>query len=204
MTQSEKVILDLCGGTGAWSYPYRKAGYHVISVTLPEHDVRDFCPPKNVHGVLAAPPCTEFSYAKRKWKQDPKGAFEIVEACLNIIRSCEPQWWAMENPVGALTRFLGPAQFSFQPWEFGDPWTKRTLIWGNFSRPVKLYSKWDYVKKIPGLYTRPGRAKPSLAFNHVSHKRLIRSMDPFHATSDAEFRAITPQGFAYAFKEANP
>jgi hypothetical protein len=33
---SEKIILDLCGGTGAWSQPYKDAGYTVHNITLPE------------------------------------------------------------------------------------------------------------------------------------------------------------------------
>ena len=35
----ERIILDLCGGTGAWSRPYKDAGYNVQNVTLPEYDV---------------------------------------------------------------------------------------------------------------------------------------------------------------------
>ena len=34
-----KVILDLCGGTGAWSKPYKDAGYDVKLITLPQFDV---------------------------------------------------------------------------------------------------------------------------------------------------------------------
>ena len=45
----EKIILDLCGGTGAWSKPYREAGYDVRLITLPE-DVRVYIPPKNKGG----------------------------------------------------------------------------------------------------------------------------------------------------------
>ena len=35
----QNIILDLCGGTGAWSQPYREAGYDVRVLTLPEYDV---------------------------------------------------------------------------------------------------------------------------------------------------------------------
>ena len=48
---SDKIILDLCGGTGAWSHPYKKAGYDVRLVTLPEFDVRTYEPPENVYGI---------------------------------------------------------------------------------------------------------------------------------------------------------
>jgi len=58
----DRLILDLCGGTGSWSNPYTNAGYEVIVVTLPDDDVRTFeLPEKEVHGIFAAPPCTEFA-----------------------------------------------------------------------------------------------------------------------------------------------
>ncbi len=61
-----KIILDLCGGTGSWSKPYLDAGYDVRLITLPDYDVRTYKPPKNVYGILAAPPCTMFSLARTK------------------------------------------------------------------------------------------------------------------------------------------
>lgn len=65
---SDKIILDLCGGTGSWSKPYREAGYDVRVITHPMHDVftyteyKDFI--EKVHGVLMAPTCTHFSLAR--------------------------------------------------------------------------------------------------------------------------------------------
>ena len=63
----EKIILDLCGGTGAWSKLYKEAGYDVRNITLPDYDVRTYKPPENVYGILAAPPCVEFSLAAGKY-----------------------------------------------------------------------------------------------------------------------------------------
>jgi len=51
MKNSEKIILDLCGGTGSWSKPYKDAGYDVRLITLPEKDVTTYKPPKNVYGI---------------------------------------------------------------------------------------------------------------------------------------------------------
>lgn len=52
-----KIILDLCGGTGAWSAPYKAAGYDVRVITLPEHDILTYKPPRSgVYGIMAAPP----------------------------------------------------------------------------------------------------------------------------------------------------
>ena len=39
---TNKIILDLCGGTGAWSKPYVNAGYDVRNITLPDYDVRTY------------------------------------------------------------------------------------------------------------------------------------------------------------------
>lgn len=131
----DRIILDLCGGTGSWSAPYRQAGYDVRGVTLPDQDVRDFEPPPSVHGILAAPPCTEFAVSgARWWKVKPPDqlaqALLVVQACLRIIYSTQWVWWALENPVGRLAHFIGPYDYSFQPYEYGDPWLKKTCIWG--------------------------------------------------------------------------
>jgi hypothetical protein len=199
-----KIILDLCGGTGSWSRPYKEAGYDVRLVTLPDNDVRTYEPPENVYGILAAPPCTEFSIAKNhKIVRDLDGGMEIVNACLAIIDKCNPVFWAIENPIGVLSKFLGKHNYTFQPYEFGDAWTKRTMLWGKFNPPVKKYKKYSDVEPIEGLYVRPGRKTASIAFNHVGHKKYIRVFDGFEAKTDAVFRAITPPAFAKAFFEAN-
>lgn len=222
-----KVILDLCGGTGAWSEPYRKAGYDVRLITLPNFDVTDVdfhddwfvfnCKSdernqmkfqyKDIYGILAAPPCTEFSIAKITTPRNLEAGMETVNACLDIIHKCinrgSLKFYAIENPIGVLGKIIGKHKFSFQPYEFGDGWTKRTMLWGNFNPPVKKYKRFEDCPKVEGLYIRPNRNTPSIAFNHLSHKRLIKSFDKFKATDDASFRAITPQGFAQAFYEAN-
>ncbi len=67
ITNGDKIILDLCGGTGAWSKPYKDAGYDVRLITLPEYDVRTYIPPDNVYGILAAPPCTHLAVSGARW-----------------------------------------------------------------------------------------------------------------------------------------
>jgi site-specific DNA-cytosine methylase len=120
LLNEHKIILDLCGGTGSWSKPYKDNGYDVRLITLPDNDVRFYEPPENVYGILAAPPCDQFSFAKTTGKpRDLKSAYEIVSSCLNIIAKCQYkldspyakkttlQFWALENPKGLLRRFFG-------------------------------------------------------------------------------------------------
>lgn len=200
----KKIILDLCGGTGSWSRFYSMNGYDVRVITLPDYDVRTYEPPENVYGILAAPPCTEFSVAKMKWGHDFDSGMEIVNACLSIIEKCNPVFWALENPTGYLRKFLGKPKLTFQPWEYGDPWTKKTDIWGNFNVPEKKYHSWDEVPNKLPLYTRPNREKPSITFLHKSSHALIPQLQFCKPQNDAEFRAITPPGFAEEFFKANP
>ena len=81
MNNSDKVILDLCGGTGAWSKPYSEAGYDVRLITLPDYDVKTYNPLDNVYGILAAPPCTEFSVSGVRWwnTKPPERLIEAIE-----------------------------------------------------------------------------------------------------------------------------
>lgn len=204
MDNSNKIILDLCGGTGSWSRPYKDAGYDVRLITLPENDVLTYTPPENIYGILAAPPCTEFSTAK-KWDipRDLENAMTIVNTCKKIINASNPKFYAIENPAGLLKNFIGKPQYTFQPWWFGDPWTKRTCLWGNFNIPKRIvFSKNDLIT-IPGLYIKKRSALPELTAQHISHKKYIRSFDYFVAKTDADLRAITPPGFAKAFFKAN-
>jgi hypothetical protein len=144
MNNSNKIILDLCAGTGAWSQPYAEAGYTVILVTLPDHDVRTYIPPKNnIYGILAAPPCTHFtSSGARWWKiKGPKAlieGLEIVSACCRIILICNPVFWCLENPVGRLIHYLGKPTMYFNPCDYGDTWTKKPLSGVNLIFPKKL------------------------------------------------------------------
>lgn len=200
-----QIVLDLCGGTGSWSKPYKEAGYDVRVITLPEYDVRTYIPPENVYGILAAPPCTEFSVLNCKAeprKRDEAAGMEIVNACIRIINQCNPVFWALENPRGHLRKYLGVPKLNFQPWYYGDPWTKATDIWGNFNIPQRLLQNWADVPKLD-LYIRPNREKPNFAYLHKSAWNKIPQLHFHKPETDAEFRAMTPPGFAKAFYEAN-
>ena len=197
---NKKIILDLCSGTGSWSRPYQENdNYSVIQVTLPDHDVRTYKPPKDVYGILAAPPCTMFSFARTvaKKPRDLEGAMSVVYHCLRIIWECQYdtpttakktslKFWALENPYhGLLSRFIGKPAFTFDPWEFGDAYKKKTALWGYFNEPKKSFSS---IGELP-------------KFDLMKSKDI--APDWFGSLSRKERRAITPQGFAKAFFEAN-
>ena len=207
----KKIILDLCGGTGSWSRPYKEAGYKVINVTLPAFDITktQFYPNymcigggksfdtvwyKDVYGILAAPPCTMFSIARRTAKTPPdfKGAMEVVEACLMIIWQCRfsgsLKFWALENPMGLLRQFLGKPWYTFEQWEFGHVLSKRTDLWGYFIAPAKTVFIKPDSRDIDKEWQNPSIP------DWLKDKKLNRT----------EIRSITPEGFARAFFRNNP
>ena len=180
------IILDLCAGTGAWSQPYKDAGYVVKRIEIQagedvilwpgrNKDIRDYT--GMVHGILASPPCTVFSTAGARWPRtddDIRAGLAVVDACIRIVHAVRPKWWALENPIGRIVRWLGNPAFTFQPTEYGDPYMKRTQLWGDFQVPQK---------------------SPVFAVDGSKMSGIVRKQ--------AE-RSVTPAGFAKAFMEANP
>ncbi len=201
------TIISLCSGTGAWEKPFKDAGWKVIAVTLPENDVLTWkLPNEPIDGILAAPPCTQFSFARTKAKtpRDLREGMEVVEACLHLIWEAQSrtksdqqkypplQFWALENPYwGMLRWFLGKPAFEFNPYDFGDRYQKHTALWGVFNEPKKhpivLTGKEKYK------FGRHSQALPKLPEGYI-HGDL---------NNRAAARAITPRGFALAFYEAN-
>lgn len=209
-----RTILHLCADTGSDTWPYQQdPAYEVIRVGS-DIGVENYSPDRPVHGVIANPVCTEFSAARygnsygggSRLPSDPEAGMWLVNECLRVIEEAAPVWFAIENPAtGQLRNHIGPPTFSYEPWQYGSPWTKRTGLWGSFTPPPPIYTEWDDVPKLP-LYARPGR-RPSIAFMHKSAFQLIpefRDSGMPVPTTDAEFRSIASQGFARAFKAANP
>lgn len=220
---SDKIILDLCGGTGSWSKPYKDAGYTVYVITLPDYDVTKWmivddgkyivflgqngAPDLNIeitkiYGILAAPVCTEFSFAKSnsKYPRNIERGMITVRACMEIIwqvqynlptplaKRTNLAFWALENPFGLMRRYLGHPVLIFNPYDYGDPYQKKTCLSGFFNIPKKkpiellpLEKALAYTNSVP-LKNRTGNA------NNLGR---------------AAMRSVTPPGFANAFFLAN-
>ena len=166
---SKKVILHLCASEfGSDTRDYKAAGYDVRYITK-EIGVENYHPPKNVYGIIANPPCTEFAVSGARWWKE-KGnkpletALKIVDECLRIIEEAKPKFWMLENPVGRLRALrkdkLGEPRLIFHPCDYGDTYTKKTLVWGNFNLPKKNPMKSVGKNKIH--YAPPGEKRGDL------------------------------------------
>ena len=144
-------------------------------------DVRLFKKPKEqIYGILSAPPCTHFSGSGARWWKD-KGKEPLLEG-LSIV----------ENPVGRLSHYIGKPKHTFQPYEYGDAYSKRTCLWGDFNIPeptnivepemVEWVSKKGEKKRMSKIHYD--------AFSLPKNER-------------ARLRSMTPPGFAKAFYERN-
>ena len=223
----KNIILDLCGGSGAWSQPYKQAGFDAKNITLPGCDVNrvyighgalrfevmntqnlEFItvPYECIYGILAAPPCTEFSVAKGAGPRDFCKGMETIQACMKIIwetqKRTKLEFWALENPRGLLRRFLGVPKFTFEQWQFGGDKVKATDIWGYFNPPTPTVKKRpaDLVVTFPnGRSNARDWTKPHVPREYTEYVQQFSTHDERRAAA----RAITPAGFAQAFFRAN-
>jgi hypothetical protein len=183
-----------------------KLGWDIFEDTLPAA-LEDHHNGIRVHGILAAQPCTDFTISgARFWKEkDQKDPpvwskdvhFEnrldywitMVYTVLAVIEFLNPKWWCLENPVGRIADVVPELKryrmLTFQPWEFGDPYSKRTVLYGQFN-------PWLVRNPVKPIETRKGH----------------HSIDEYYQVKGqknrADTRSITPLGFARSFFMANP
>lgn len=196
-----KTLLSLFDYSGRWCKPYVEAKWNVIQIDIKlGTDIMDvdlawldkniFSKSLRVHGILAAPPCTDFAVSGAQyWKAKDKdgrteNSLRLVKQTLKIIDICNPDFWALENPVGRLPKLLPEIgkPWYFQPYWFGNPYTKKTGLWGHFNQPKKnnvvepqrVCSQGSWVQRLGGK-----------------------------SEKTKELRSLTPLGFAYAFYEVN-
>lgn len=197
---AERTILSLCDYSGAWSEPYREAGYNVMRIDLKHGDDARLWPSRpsgtprlprefadiasigRVHGMMAAPVCTAFAGCGARWPRtddEIREGLALVDACVRLAWVLNPEWFALENTVGKLAKWLGPPAMTFQPSDYGDPYTKRPCLWGWFTKPAMTP-----VEPVEGS---------KMWRNYGGRSERTKTL-----------RSTTPPGFARAFFTANP
>jgi hypothetical protein len=204
------TVISLCDYSGAWSEPYREAGYNVIQVDLklgtdailfpsamsdsprlPRQfaDIGEYI--GKVYAVLAAPVCTVFSGSGAKHPRsddDIRAGLALVDACYRIATVTRAEVFALEQPVGKTRKWIGEPVLRFNPNDYAgladnprsEQYTKRTCLYGWFNTELTT----DYA--LPA----------------VDGSKLWRDYGG-KSERTKELRSITPQGFSRAFWRAN-
>ena len=161
-----------------------------------------------VYGVLSACPCTTFAGSGARWWADrhdvesPEAVRQVFgdravmagaksprdynvmlyQATRDMIAKTNPTGFhILENPIGRIEAVTGLPKPTarFHPHNFGNPYTKRTSLYGDFNPDMPLAN----VDPVEGS----------------KMQAKLRGTDAL----DKERRSETPEGFAYAFFMAN-
>jgi hypothetical protein len=81
--------------------------------------------------IIAFPPCTHLcASGAMYWKQKrTDGRQQAAIDFVGRIASSDCPRIAIENPVGVLSAVWRKPDQIIQPWQFGDPFTKKTCLW---------------------------------------------------------------------------
>lgn len=213
MKNEDKIVLHLCCDEEIHSdsQPYIDAGYDVRLIGE-KIGVENYHAPRDTYGIIANPPCTEFSFAKSnaKYPRDMRKGMVCVYHCLRIIweaqydlptplaKRTSLNFWMLENPFGLLRRFLGEPPLIYNPYEYGDPYQKKTCVWGFYNMPKKKQCK-EYSKDY--IHTISPNGKPLKKFDKLFSNEIAPK---FVGKFDRRRRrSICSPGFAKAFFKAN-
>lgn len=146
-------------------------------------DVRDWLPPRgNIVFAAFFPPCTHLAVSGARWFAGKglgalRDSVDLFHWSARIAEWCEAPY-LIENPVSTISTYWRKPDHTFDPCDYGDPWTKKTCLWtgGGFRMPQKFP-----VEPTQG-----------------SRMHLLPPSD-----DRADLRSETPPGFARAVFEAN-
>ena len=132
--------------------------------------------------LFAFPPCDHLAVSGARWFKG-KGLKALASAIALVAIAAEladkaALFSMIENPISTLSTYWRKPDYIFQPYEYGDPYYKKTCLWvsENFKMPEP-----NPVEPVEGakIHMMPGDSKQK------------------------ERRSITPEGFARAVFEAN-
>lgn len=196
--------LFLCNRTDIALAPWLRAGVDCVSVDLEpptgshprwrhiREDVAHFEPPGRPCFVACFPPCTDIAasgarHFRTKGLGRLIGALAAVEACRRLCEASGAPWF-IENPVGVLSSYWREPDYTFEPSDYGEPYSKRTHLWagGGFVMPPRVAAG--------DLFDAATMVEP------VEGSRIVRMPD---SKGRRERREATPRGFAEAVFWAN-
>lgn len=146
--------------------------------------------------VIAFPPCTHLAVSGAAWfdrkrrngQQDMGvGFFKAFTALDHVPRV------AIENPVGIMSRLYRKPDQIIQPWQFGDPYEKKTCLWLKGLPPLEPT---DIVEPEPRAVYESGTTMPAwyaAAWSLNPHERSVARSKTFPGIADAMAKQWTKE-----------
>lgn len=191
-------VLVACEYSGTVRDAFRKLGHEAISCDLLPTDV----PGPHYQGsvldiindnwdlIIAHPPCTYLSRAGARWlhkggKIDPKRYAEGLDAkrFFELMINAKCHRVAVENPTPLKIFNLPSPSQVIQPYQFGAPYSKRTLLWlKNLPQlmPTNVLSEYR-----PFLPSNTGGKKRGQKYSIGVSKNWKESAKTFQGVADA-------------------
>jgi len=192
-------ILVACEYSGRVREAFRRLGHDAWSCDLiPSEDnsrnhiigdVRNIIHWNNWDMMIAFPPCRFLSRAGARWLY-PKGILD-TKRHIELIKAREffMELWnapiekiAIENPTPfKIAQLPTPSQI-IQPYYFGEPYTKRTLLWLNnlpLLQDTMLLSKEDckaWIQSNTGGAKRGQKSQKGVAKNYADRARTFQGV----------------------------
>lgn len=107
-------------------------------------DMIDWMPPRDKIAFAAFfPPCTDVAVSGARWFKD-KGigalwrSLRLFDVSVKLAEWCDAPY-IIENPVSTVSSYWRKPDHTFNPNDYGDPYTKKTCLWvgGGFVMPDK-------------------------------------------------------------------
>ena len=140
-------VLVACEESQTVCKAFRELGHEAYSCDIqdcsgghPEwHLKQDVLPLLHQHWdlIIAHPPCTYMSKAGARWMYPTAGnlseeRYKLSQQAKDFFMefyNCDCEHVAIENPVPLKVVGLPKPTQSIQPYEFGEPYSKKTLLW---------------------------------------------------------------------------
>jgi hypothetical protein len=81
--------------------------------------------------MIAFPPCTDLAVSGAKWFEEKRkdGRQQKSMDFFMMLANCYIPRIAIENPVGIMSTVWRKPDQIIQPWQFGEPESKKTCLW---------------------------------------------------------------------------
>lgn len=187
------IVRDAFAARGwdAWScdlLPTERPGQHI------QEDIRlVLVGPVAWDLVIAHPPCTHLASSGAAWfAKKRKDGRQQAAIDFFFKFTCLPCPWAIENPVGVMSRLYRKPTQVIQPWQFGHAECKKTCLWLNGLPPLTP------TQIVEPLYARKRDGTPGISAKGKRDNPTHWSTGRLHPLLRAMARSRTYPGIAAA------